>query len=196
MFGIRGRRQPDVTEPNVIILEASEIASISIRTIEVFLYGPKPKLVEWLVIEPSQIMMQSFSGYVRPLLKADDPGKQAYIANEEGRLTMEWKWCRPALPVFLQQVAQVSPTIVIGPEERSELDLNGVWHGPRGGPDAQQRRMLVQAKRLGFSRKCVELLSLCRGMTRQEAAAYLAEIEEGEAGTDISAVQTGCGRGR
>jgi len=61
------------------------------------------------------------------------------------------------------------------------LDLNGVWHGPRGGPDAQQRRMLVQAKRLGFGCECERLLSLYRGIPRREVSAYMAEIEQEEA---------------
>jgi hypothetical protein len=67
------------------------------------------------------------------------------------------------------------------------LDLNGIWHGPRGGPDAQQRQMLVQAKRLGFGCKCAELLSLYRSIPFREASAYLAEIEREEAGTEHSA---------
>lgn len=49
-FG-KARRKSDL--PDVLVLEASEIASVSIRTIEVLLYGPKPKVVEWLLIEPS-----------------------------------------------------------------------------------------------------------------------------------------------
>jgi hypothetical protein len=61
------------------------------------------------------------------------------------------------------------------------LDLNGVWHGPRGGPDAQQRLMLVQAIRLGFGCECAELLSLYRRIPRREVSAYMAEIEREEA---------------
>jgi hypothetical protein len=63
------------------------------------------------------------------------------------------------------------------------LDLNGIWHGPRGGPDAQQRQMLVQAKRLGFDCECERLLSLYRGIPRGEVSAYMAEIEREETGT-------------
>lgn len=36
-----------------MVLEASDITSISARTIEVFVYGPKPKVLEWLVIYPA-----------------------------------------------------------------------------------------------------------------------------------------------
>src|SRR6266481_2893661 len=102
---------------------------MSARTVEVLLDGSKPRIVEWLVIEPSQAIAQRFSDHIRPLLKSDDPGKQVYVTNEEGRLTMEWKWCRPALPIFLQQIARACPSVVIGHEEHSELDLNGIWRG-------------------------------------------------------------------
>ena len=93
---------------------------------------------------------------------------------------MNWQPCRPALRVFLQRVVRECPSVVIAPEERSELDLNGIWNGVRFAwkkPDAQQRRMLVQAKRLGFGCKCAELLSRYRGLSPGEASAYLAEIE-------------------
>jgi hypothetical protein len=168
------------------MFEASEIASMRGRIVEVFLYGPKPRFVEWVVIEPAQEIAQGFSGHMHPLLKPDSPGKQVYVTNEEGRLTMNWRFCRPDLRTFLQQVARECPSISIAPEERSELDLNGIWHGPRGGPDAQQRQMLVQAKRLGFGCKCAKLLSLYRSIPFREASAYLAEIEQEEAGTEHS----------
>jgi hypothetical protein len=176
--------RPGVNNPNVIMLEVSEIASMSIRTAEVFLYGPKPKFIDWLVIEPVQAQMEDVPDHIASFLgdiPSIDPSNPVNVANEGGRLIIGWKWCQPALGVFLQQLARECPSIVIAPEERSELDLNGVWHGPRGGPDAQQRRMLVQAKRLGFGCECERLLSLYRGIPRREVSAYMAEIEQEEA---------------
>lgn len=38
------------------------------------------------------------------------------MACEEGCLTVEWKWWRPALRVFLQQVVQECPSVVIAPK--------------------------------------------------------------------------------
>jgi hypothetical protein len=170
----------------VIMLEASEITSMSIKTVEVFLYGPKPKFAEWLVIEPAQavaeIVPSAFLSFLEDIWKHDS-GTRVRVAILEGRLTIGWKWCHPALRTFLQQAARACPSVVIGPEERSELDLNGVWHGPRGGPDVQQRRMLVQAKRLGFGSKCEWLLFLHWGIPRREVSAYMAELEREEAGT-------------
>jgi hypothetical protein len=192
LFVRRGWGQSEKQEPDVIVLESSEIASISIRTVEVFLYGPKPRIVEWLVIKLSQPVADCLFDQISRLLNADNPGKQVCVTNEEGCLTMNWEWCRPFLREFLQQVGRECPSLTIAPEERSELDLNGVWHGVRGGPDAQQRRMLVKAKRLGFSCECERLLSLYRRIPRGEVSAYMAEIEQEETGIDHSVECSSC----
>jgi len=188
----RGRAQHGIYEPDVIVLEASEIASMSIRTLEVFLYGPKPRIVEWLVIEPAQAVAEDVSDHIRPLLcdiRPIDSNKAVYVANEEGRLTIGWKWCHPALRMFLQQVVRECPSVVITHEERSELDLNGIWQGISMNLDAQQRQKLVQASRLGFGAKCTWLLSRYKYISFRESKTYLAEIEREEAGTGDSAVQ-------
>jgi hypothetical protein len=182
----------DDRDQEVLAFEAPEIASMSIRTLEVFVYGPKPKIVEWLVIEPAQAVADDISRHIRPLLRALDPDKAVLVADDEGRLTIEWKWWRPALQVFLQQVVRECPSVVIAPEERSELDLNGIWNGIREKPGAQQRRMLAKAARLGFGCECAGLLSRYRsGAFRsfREAGAYLAEIEREEAVTGQPTVQ-------
>jgi hypothetical protein len=179
-------------QPEAIMLKASEITSMSIRTVEVFLYGLKPKPVEWLVIEPAQAVAKSVSDHIPSFLgdfMAHGPGNLTIVANEDGRLVIGWNWCHPALQTFLQQFVREFPSVVIAPEERSELDLNGIWNGAREKPNAQQRRMLVHAKRLGFGNDCERLLSLYRSMSFQESKAYLAEIEREEAGTRQSTVQ-------
>jgi len=102
---------------------------------------------------------------------------------------MKWTLCRPALPVFLRQLARACPSVAIGQEERSELDLNGIWHGLREYPNAEQRRMLVQAKRLGFGRELLKLLWLHRNMQYGQTWAYLAEIEQEEAEADAGPEQ-------
>jgi hypothetical protein len=179
-----------VDEPDVIVLEASEIASISIRIVELFLYGPKPKLVGCLIIEPTQAVADSVPTYIPSLLWDCETGgccgelnscNLVCVANEDGRLIIGWKGCYPPLQVFCQQVVQECPSLIIGREERSELDLNGIWHGIRENPDAHQRRMLVQAKRLGFGCECERLLSVYRRIPRRVVSAYMAEIEQEEA---------------
>ena len=42
------------------MLEASETASFSVRTLDVFLYRPKPKFFEWLEIKPAQAVTVKF----------------------------------------------------------------------------------------------------------------------------------------
>jgi hypothetical protein len=192
LFARRGWGKGDLNEPDVLMLEASDIASISARTVEVFLYGPKPKIVESLVIKPTQTVAESYSNDIRSLpcsvgglgcsTMLLDSGKQVYVDNEKGRLIMKWKWYSPILPVFLQQLERECPSIVIVPEERSELDLNEIWNGTSMNLDVQQRQKLVQAVRLGFDCDCAWLLRVYKGISPQKADAYLAEIEQEEAG--------------
>ncbi len=194
LFVRRGMGRRDANEQDVIMLEASEIASLSARTLEVFLYGPKPRIVEWLVIEPAlapEVVFDHSSPStcnVRPA----DPGKQVLVTNEEGRLIIEWKWCRPALRVFLQKVAQECPSVVMAREERSKLDLNGVWSWSWRKPEARvrkERQMLVQAVRLGFGCECAKLLARHKYISFRKAAEYLMQIEREEAGTGQPAGQ-------
>jgi hypothetical protein len=199
LFVKRGWGKGDLNELDVLMLEASEIASISVRTVKVFLYGPKPKVVESLVIEPTQTVAEGYSNDFRSLPCSVgglgcstgllDSGKQVVVDNEKGRLIMKWKWCRPILPVFIQQLERECPSVVIVPEERSELDLNGIWHGIRDDPDAQQRQMLVQAIRLGFGDDCAWLLGIYRCMGLREANLYLAKVvseEDGAGGPSLT----------
>ncbi len=173
----------DDHDQEVLAFEAREIASMSIRTLEVFVYGPKPQIVECLVIEPAQTVADDISRHIRPLLMETEPDKAVLVAHDEGRLTIEWKWYSPALRVFLQQVVRECPSVVIAPEDHSELDLNGIWqYGSREKPNAQQRRMLGQATRLGFGCECAQRISQYKHMSFREASAYLAEIVRDDAG--------------
>ncbi len=188
LFMTLGSARHGANEPDVIVLEASEIASMSIETVEVFLYGPKPKLVERLVIEPAQFVAESVSDQIRSSLCAvrADPSNRVHLANEDGRLIIGWKRCHPALRAFLQEILREFPSVVIGREERSELDLNGIWHGISMNFDAQQRQMLVRVNRLGFGRRLAWLLGMYKyisykPVSPQQAAAYLAELEQEEA---------------
>jgi hypothetical protein len=181
LFAWRSGDHGDDHDPDVLMLEVSEITSMSIKTVEVFVYGPKPEFSEWLVIEPAQAVGDDISRHIRPLVTATDPDKAVLVAHDGGRLTIEWKWWRPALRVFLQQVVRECPSAVVAAEERSELDLNGIWTGSLE-PNAHQRQMLGQATRLGFVCECAGMLSRHKYMSFKKASAYLAEIEQEEAG--------------
>lgn len=190
LFTRREKRRGNVREPNVIILEAADIASVSMLTVELFLDGPDPRNIESLVIEPVQAVANDVSRHVRPLLTPE--GKQVFVANKEGRLIMEWKWCRPEPRMFLQQVLQECPSIVLAHEEHSELDLNAIWRGIsrnlRHDLSAQECQKLAQARRLGFGCECAGLLGRYKHISFQKAAAFLAELERGEAETELSAL--------
>jgi hypothetical protein len=175
----------DLEEPDVIMFEASDIASISMRTTEVFLYGPKPQTVESLVIELSPAAKGCDFSQIPPL--RGPAVKPLLAANEGKRLTMNWRWCRPDLKTFLLQLVRGCPSVTITPEEHSELDLNGIWKGVQRKPDVQERRMLVQAKCLGLGGKCEKLLVIYKGMSFCAASAYLAEIEREATGAESPA---------
>lgn len=177
LFAWRGRTRNNPQERDVLMLQSPEIAAISIRSVDVFLYGPRPKSVQWLVIEPAQTIAEDVSRHICPLLTATADDRKVLVAHEDGRLAIEWKWWRPDLHAFLLRVALELPSVVIGHEESSELDLNGIWNGIWNRPNMQQRQMLVRAKRLGFGCECAALLSRHRYMPYKKAAAYLAEIE-------------------
>jgi hypothetical protein len=187
IFAWNSKDQSSANDPDVLILEASEIASMSARRVEVFLDGPKSRIVEWLVIKPFQAVAEEITGQLRPLLTPFEPYKAILVANEAGRLIVEWRWWRPVLPAFLKQIVRECPSVVIAQEEHSELDLNGIWRGIsrnlRKELNAQERQKLVQATRLGFGCDCAGLLGQYKHISFQEAAAYLAEAEREETRT-------------
>jgi hypothetical protein len=189
LFVSFGRAWHGVDAPDVIVLDASEIASISVRTVEVFLDGPKPKIVEWLMFEPARAVVESVSDQIPSFLwetRTSHLGERAYWSNEERRLAVGWKYCRPSLRIFLRQIVQECPSVVVAPEECSELDLNGIWRAfsrnLRKDLSVQERQKLVQAMRLGFGCECTGLLSRYKWIPFREAGAHLAEIVQEEAG--------------
>jgi hypothetical protein len=195
LFAWRGRSMENPNEPDVLMLEASEILSMSAQTVEVFLDGSEARVVEQLVIEPTQMTMENRVGYV-PSLQCGNGhcgtrlfpmDKQSFVGIHEGRLVIEWKPCRPQLREFLRQVAQECPNISIAHLKCPELDLNGIWRGIsknlRKDLSVQERRKLVQATRLGLGWDCTRLLVRYRHISFHKAAAYLAEIEREETAT-------------
>lgn len=176
--------QGDVHEPDVLVLGAPEIASMSIRTVQVFLYGPKPRIVEWLVVEPAELVAEDVYRHVRPILAAADPDKVALVNYEDGRFTIQWKWWQPSLREFLQRLRQECPSFTIGLEDSSELDLNSIWRGISLNLDPKRRQLLVRAMQLGFGCECKRLLSRYKYISYQKAATYLAEIYQEEVETE------------
>jgi hypothetical protein len=182
-------------EPDVLVLDASEILSMSAQTVDVFLDGSEATVVEQLVIEPTQMSMENRVRDVQSLQCGTGQcgtglfpmNKQPFVGIHEGRLVIEWRPCRPRLEEFLRQVAQECPNISIAHLKCPELDLNGIWRGIsknlRKDLSVQERRKLVQATRLGLGWDCTRLLVRYRHISFHKAAAYLAEAEREETAT-------------
>ena len=120
LFPWRSGGHSQAHEPDVLVVEAREIASMSIRTVEVFLYGPKPRIVEWLVIEPAQTLADAISGSVRPLLTRMEPDKAVLVdtLNPTG------------LPQVLDEVVKgsVTRTYAYGLQRVSQnQQISGTW---------------------------------------------------------------------
>lgn len=196
LFVRRGWKWSRRAELDVLVLDVPEIATLSARTAEVFLDGSEPKFAQWLVIEPLPTISEEALRRMNPVPDSDHSAKQRYVTYEGGFLTINWRWCRPGLHMFLEQVARECASITIGSEERSELDLNGIWAGfsrnVRHELTGQERQQLVQAMRLGFGLECEWLMSRYKCMALQESAAYLAEISREETGTEPTEGCTFC----
>lgn len=189
LYMTRETARDDVNEPDVVVFEASEIASMSIRTVEAYLYGPKPKVADCLVIEPAVAgsvpsRIPSFPGYCETLGSCGEPRSNCLVrvTNEDGRLVIAWRRCHPDVRGFVRKVVRECPSVVVGPKERCELDLNGIWHGYREmNLNEQQRHLLIQAKRFGFGPDCAWLLTLHKDVSSPDVRACLAQIEQEEA---------------
>jgi hypothetical protein len=183
-----------IDEPDVVVFEGSEIAAISIRTVEAYVYGPKPKIAECLVIQPAPEIagsvparIPSLPGNCETLGSCGEPDSNCLVrvTNEDGRLIIPWRRCRPNVRVFVRQVIRELPSLVVGLEEHSELDLNSIWSGIRlNDLDAKQRQSLLQAKRLGFDSDFTWRLSVFKQMSPREVQAYLTELEGEEVGSE------------
>jgi len=79
LFSRRARDRGELKDPDVLVLERSEIASMSVRTLEVFIYGPEPNIVEWLMIGPAGGVADRLLDQIRTSLGQDDPAKQVHL---------------------------------------------------------------------------------------------------------------------
>ncbi len=186
LYMTREKVASGVDEPDVVVFETSEIASISIRTVEAYLYGPKPKFAECLVIESAvagsvPTNNPSFPGYCETLGCCGEPRSNylVRVTNEDGRLVIAWRRCHPDAQKFVRKVVREFPTVVVGPAERCELDLNSIWHGyGEMNLNEQQRHLLIQAKCFGFGSDCAWLLKLHKDVSSPDVQACLEDLEQ------------------
>src|SRR6185437_10703166 len=78
------------SEPHVFVIETSDVASFSTKTVEVFVYGPDPEFAEWLVIEPAQAIAEILPSQILSFLEQTwrlGSGNTARVGILAGRLT-------------------------------------------------------------------------------------------------------------
>jgi hypothetical protein len=196
-------------EADVMALDMAELAAIQIRTTDVFVHGPKPKIYQWLVLEPVHGVRPSIADWfehqgpfppeVRPSaadqfedLGPRSPGvypvpaanrfyRQWFTRCEGGTVAVPWHRYRPGLEKFLRQIALWLPNLTIRPEAHTELDLISFV----SKREPERRRLLAQAKRMGFSNDCVHALYSYTGPTLyshrslKDANEYMSTVDVG-----------------
>jgi hypothetical protein len=180
------------TEADAMALDVAELAAIQIRTTDVFVHGPKPKVYRWLVLEPVQEVRPSIADWFEqlgplppgacPIPAADGSYREWFTRYEGGSMTVAWYQYRPALEKFLRQIASRFPNLTILREAHTELDLVSFINKP----EPERRRLFAQAKRMGFSRDCVWALYSYTDYTLyqhrrslQQSAEYMSTVDVG-----------------
>ncbi len=160
-------------------LDVAEIASISIRAVDAFYLGPKPHILEWLVVEPnetSKVQMTEQYHRVSPPADACDTHRQWFTGWQEKEQVLSTRWFyKPATRTYLEQTARPFAHHKIREEKRSEMDLMRL----SGKSREKQARLVAQAKRLGLVRACEHVLMQDGFLRRSRMGAreYLATID-------------------
>jgi hypothetical protein len=181
------------TEADVMALDVAELAAIQIRTTDVFVRGPKPKVYQWLVLEPVPEVRPSIADQFEhlgplppgtcPIPAADGTYREWFTRYEGGSVTVAWYQYRPALEKFVRQIASRFPNLTMLPEAHTELDLVSFINKP----EPERSRLFAQAKRMGFSRDCVWALCMYTGYTLyqhmrslKQSAEYMSTVDVGD----------------
>jgi hypothetical protein len=154
------------------------VASIRVREAEVFISGPKPNVVQWLVVEPAPEICAPIADQferLSPPTLGCDLYREWFTGWSGTGIFTEWKLYRPGLRTFIRQIASKFPNLSIAEDSRSELDLTGLARKP----ELEQRKLLAQAKRLGFGAACVFALMnhKYKRMSMAEAREYMSNID-------------------
>ena len=173
------------------------------------MHGPKPKVYQWLVVEPVQEVRPSIADWFEqrgpfppevrpsavdqfedlgppspgfcPVPAADGSYRQWFTRCADGSVVVPWYQYRPGLEKFLKQIAARFPNLTIRPKVNTELDLISFV----SKRDPERRRLLAQAKRMGFSNDCVHALYSYTGPTLyshrslKQANEYMSAIDIG-----------------
>lgn len=182
LFAPRSRKA-GASEPDVIVLDVREILSVGIQTRTIFVYGPKPRVIEWLVVEPeagTRSLVVAQCNHLFPPIGTCDPYREWFAAPVEGILRIPWQSYRPALQAFVDQIELHFPKLTKGEVILPELDLISAVNAR----EPERRRLLAEAKRLGYGADCVRALwmnpigsSLYTRRSLKASAEYMNNIE-------------------
>jgi len=183
LFSPLGRGAYKSSESEVIMLDLEEVASVQIQTRKLFVYGPKPKLTEWLVIEPKpavrSLVADEFQRLAPPAATCD-PRREWFSGSKDGIIWIPWQSYRPALRELVRQIELHFPNLT-----RSELklpDLDLINASNMAEPERGQ--LLAKAKRMGHGADCIWALyrnptgpPLYSRRSLEECIEYMAHIE-------------------
>jgi hypothetical protein len=179
------------TEANVLTLDMAEVDGIQVRIADIFIDGPKPKVYEWLVIEPKHELRTSLADHFErlgqpapgfcPVACGNGPYGEWFAGWWNERVSVRWLGYRPTLREYVRRIAARYPDLPVLPETHRELDLISMV----SKREPERRRLLAEAKKMGFNNECVWALCMYTGHTLyhrtkslKEAQEYMATIDE------------------
>ena len=180
LFSPMGRGAYESLELDVLTLELEEVESVRIQIRKIFVYGPKPKVTECLVIDLEPTARGLVAERLAPPVGTCDPYREWFAGSKDGIIWIPWKSYRPALRAFVKQIELHFPNLTRSELELPDLDLISAVNKP----EPERRRLLAEAKRMGYGADCVWALhensigsSLYMRRPLKECIDYMANIE-------------------
>jgi hypothetical protein len=183
MFSPRSKAAARSSGPDVIVLDAAEVLSIGVQTRTIFVHGPKPKIVEGLVMEPEPAagaLVTAQFNQLSPPIGTCDPYREWFAGSKEGTLRIPWQFYRPALRPFLDQIELHFPKLTKSEVALPDLDLISAVNAR----EPERRRLLAEAKRMGYGAYCIHALwmnpigaSLYMRRSLKECVEYMTSVE-------------------
>jgi hypothetical protein len=161
-----------------------ELRGIQIRTATIFISGPKPRVYEWLVVEPKNelraLAADHFERLGQPapgvcsIAEPNGPYREWFAGWWNEGVSVRWLGYRPRLGEYVGRIAARYPDLTILPEAHPELDLVGIV----SKREPERRRLLAKAKKIGFNNECVWALYMYTGYTLYQRRKSLKEAQE------------------
>jgi hypothetical protein len=193
LFNPVGSRSGQDTEANVLTLDMAEVGGIQVRTADIFIHGPKPTVYEWLVIEPKRELWASAADHFErlgqpapgfcPVAAGNGPYGEWFAGWWNERVSVRWLGYRPPLKEYVRRIAARYPDLTILPEAHPELDLVSIV----SKREPERKRLLAQAKKMGFNNECVWALYMYTGYTLYQRTKSLKEAQDYMSTVDVGA---------